>query len=96
MVKSVNQVKEINVYLNDSGRLESTMKTCSILIGSNAEIVWVKYKNTLSGNNDAVLRIDRQNKEAHVIKKYSIAVSNNDFLQDLLSNLEQLGFRIIP
>ncbi len=92
-VKSVNQVKEVNIYLNDKFRFESTAKTMAILSGSDAEIIWVKHKNTLTGNNDSVLALNRRNKTINVIKKYATAVRRNDALTELVDFWVQLGFQ---
>jgi len=92
--KPVGQVTEVNVYLNDKGNLESTSKTQSILVGSNASIVWVKHRNSLEANPDALIRVDRTAKTIGIIKKYQTQVNQNSSLQDFITNLKELGYSL--
>jgi len=92
MSLKANEVKQTNVFLTTDGRLDMSPKTLAVLLGSQVEIIWIKYKNSLETNNDAVIQLHVNTKKANVVRKYQDAVSNNRTLKKAIQHLREIGF----
>jgi len=94
MTKKVTELKQINFWLTDDGKLNSSMKTHVAMHNSDIDIVWIKYKNTLASNNDACICVDVKKKKLGIVKKYKEYVLKNKHLMELVKYYEESGFTV--
>ena len=88
----VVDLKEANIFINDNDKLEQSPKTLAAIIGGSLDRLWVKYKDTLHGNTEAVVQILPKSKKYTFIKKHEAAASRKKELVVFIAMLEELGY----
>lgn len=96
MTIHVSDLKQINFHINDNGKLESTPKTLSALMGNDIHTIHIKYKNTLRSCQDSLLWVQPNTRMITITPKYRKQVLHNRVIIDLLKNLKEIGYDIKP
>lgn len=88
----VTDIKQINYWLTEDGKLKSSMKTHVAMLNPCIDIIWIKFKNSLASNNDACMSINLNSGRLNIVKKYFEQVKKNKSLMELIRYYEEAGF----